>query len=211
MHLHLVRHAPPLIDTGVPASRWPLDPDRLAALVPLNASGVLPIHAATWCSSMEPKAVQTAELLAADANVQHFAELGEAVRPACWSERAAFEATVERSFARPTEPVLPEWEALDTVRQRLLRALDDRVLPLAAGRGHHDVVLVGHGTAWTVLVSALTTASPDIDAWRAMAMPDHCQLEIEVGRATSRAPGISRARVLSHWGDWRAVGDLRRA
>ncbi len=211
MHLHLVRHAPPLIDTVVPASGWPLDPDQLATLMPLKVSGVLPILAATWCSSMEPKAMLTAELLAADADVQHLAELGEAARPACWSERAGFEATVERSFARPTEPALPEWEALDTVRHRLLRALDDRVLPLAAGRGHHDVVLVGHGTAWTVLVSALTAASPDIDAWRGMTMPDHCQLEIEIGRPAYGAAGTPRARVLRHWGDWRAVGDLRRA
>lgn len=211
MHLHLVRHAPPLIDTAVPASRWPLDPDQLATLTPLRASGVLPTLAATWCSSMEPKAVATAELLAAATDVHHLAGLGEAARPACWSERSEFEATVERSFTTPTEPALPEWEALDAVRRRLLRAFEDAVLPLAARSGHDDVVLVGHGTAWTVLVSALTAAPPDVDAWRAMTMPDHCQLEIEVGRPTSRAGGTSRARVLRHWGDWRAAGDHRPA
>jgi len=35
-----------------------------------------------------------------------------------------------------------------------------------------DVVLVGHGTAWTVLVSALTRRPPDLDRWRTLAMPD---------------------------------------
>lgn len=35
-----------------------------------------------------------------------------------------------------------------------------------------DVVLVGHGTAWTVLVAALTGRPPDLDAWAALRMPD---------------------------------------
>ena len=35
-----------------------------------------------------------------------------------------------------------------------------------------DVVLVGHGTAWTCLVSALRGAPPDLDAWESLAMPD---------------------------------------
>jgi hypothetical protein len=34
------------------------------------------------------------------------------------------------------------------------------------------LVLVGHGTAWTVLVAELTGAEPDLARWRAMAMPD---------------------------------------
>ena len=35
-----------------------------------------------------------------------------------------------------------------------------------------DLVLVGHGTAWTVLVASLTGERPDLDRWAAMAMPD---------------------------------------
>ncbi len=149
----------------------------------------------------------TADLLRAGADVEHVAELGEAARPARWTEQAEFDAIVARSFARPGESVAPGWETLDAVRIRLLQAIDDRVLPLAAGHGHHDVVdvvLVGHGTAWTVLVAALTGAAPDLDAWRAMTMPDHCQLELAAGRSSSPAPRCPRARVVRHWGDWRA-------
>ena len=35
-----------------------------------------------------------------------------------------------------------------------------------------DLVLVGHGTAWTALVAALTGAPPDLDTWVRLAMPD---------------------------------------
>ena len=34
------------------------------------------------------------------------------------------------------------------------------------------VVLVGHGTAWTVLTAALTSTEPDVERWRALTMPD---------------------------------------
>ncbi len=35
-----------------------------------------------------------------------------------------------------------------------------------------DVVLVGHGTAWTVVAAALTGAEPDLDRWARLGMPD---------------------------------------
>ena len=44
-----------------------------------------------------------------------------------------------------------------------------RVLDVHAGE---DVVLVGHGTAWTVLVAELTGTPPDLDRWESLATPD---------------------------------------
>jgi broad specificity phosphatase PhoE len=38
--------------------------------------------------------------------------------------------------------------------------------------GDDDVVLVGHGTAWTVLVAELTGRPPDLARWESLAMPD---------------------------------------
>jgi hypothetical protein len=37
---------------------------------------------------------------------------------------------------------------------------------------HGLVVLVGHGTAGTLLAAELTGVEPDLDRWRAMSMPD---------------------------------------
>ncbi len=41
-----------------------------------------------------------------------------------------------------------------------------------------DVVLIGHGTAWTALVAELTGREPDLARWRALAMPDVIVLEV---------------------------------
>ena len=38
--------------------------------------------------------------------------------------------------------------------------------------GDDDVVLVGHGTAWTLVVADLTGQPPDLDRWESLAMPD---------------------------------------
>jgi len=35
-----------------------------------------------------------------------------------------------------------------------------------------DVVLAGHGTAWTLLVSELTGTAPDLEAWAMLRMSD---------------------------------------
>lgn len=210
MLLHLVRHAPPLVERAAPASTWPLDPGRREAVEPLRRSGVLPAGQASWYSSGEPKALETAVLLSGTADVAVVTGLGEAGRPAGWMDRTEFEDSVSRSFASPAEPARPGWEVLDDVRARLIRALDEVAAP-AAGRGPGEVVLVGHGTAWTVLVAALTGAAPDLVAWRTMTMPDHCLLELGHGNAAAPMPGTPPARVVRHWGAWRAAGSSRHA
>ena len=54
-----------------------------------------------------------------------------------------------------------------------------------------ELVLAGHGTAWTLLVAALTGAAPDRQAWRAMQMPDRCLLAVE---------GLTSATLVQGWG-----------
>jgi broad specificity phosphatase PhoE len=57
-----------------------------------------------------------------------------------------------------------------------LNACRDRVVPAVRRildvHGGDDVVLVGHGTAWTVLVAGLTGREPDLGRWESLAMPD---------------------------------------
>lgn len=43
---------------------------------------------------------------------------------------------------------------------------------LLAEHPRDDLVLVGHGTAWTLLLAELTGSAPDLDAWAALRMPD---------------------------------------
>ena len=163
--LFLVRHGRPLVDRSRPAHEWELDPAAYDEVWALRESGRLPARAA-WFSSPEPKALATAELLT-DGDVGVVDGLREHVRDSTeWIED--FDDAVRRAFAVPDAVAVPGWEPLAACRERVVRAVDG----ILAAYGHDDVVLVGHGTAWTVLAAALTGTEPDLDRWRALQMPD---------------------------------------
>ena len=166
--LHLVRHGRPLLVEGVPASQWDLDPASYDDVWALRASGRLPTRAA-WFSSPEPKAIQTAGLLT-DGDVGVLPDLREHERSGEWVDN--FPAAVRRAFAEPDVPAVEGWEPLGACRDRVTRAVR-RVLEVY----DDDVVLVGHGTAWTLVVADLTGGLPDLDRWQSLAMPDVISLE----------------------------------
>ena len=170
MTLHLVRHGRPLLAPGVPAAQWELDPAAYDDVWALRASGRLP-HRAAWLSSPEPKAMQTAGLLT-DGDVGVLPDLREHERSGEWVDD--FPAAVRRAFAEPDVPAVEGWEPLTACRDRVSRAVR-RVLEVHGG---DDVVLVGHGTAWTLVVADLTGRPPDLDRWQALAMPDVISLEV---------------------------------
>jgi broad specificity phosphatase PhoE len=163
--LFLVRHGRPLVDRSRPAHEWELDPAAYDEVWALRTSGRLPGRA-LWFSSPEPKALSTAELLT-DGDVGVVDDLREMVRDSTdWIED--FDAVVRRCFELPDHVAYPGWEPLSTCRERVVRAVDG----ILAACGEDDVVLVGHGTAWTALAAALTGSAPDLDRWRALRMPD---------------------------------------
>ena len=169
MTLDLVRHGRPAMVPGVPAAEWELDPATYDDVWALRSSGRLPRRAAWFCSA-EPKAMQTAQLLT-DAEVGVLPDLGEHVRSGEWIDD--FAGTVRRAFAHPGEPAADGWEPLDACRARVVPAVR-RVLEVHGGE---DVVLVGHGTAWTLVVADLTGEPPDLERWSALAMPDLMTVE----------------------------------
>jgi len=165
--LFLVRHGRPLVVPGEPAATWDLDPaacDEVWALRDrLPAGGV-------WASSPEPKAVQTAALLH-DGEVAVVPALAEHRRgPALIEE---FEGTVAGAFADPDTAAHPDWEPLAACRDRITAA----VRALLDEHAGCDLVLVGHGTAWTALVAELSGRAPDVDRWRSLRMPDLLTIE----------------------------------
>jgi broad specificity phosphatase PhoE len=176
--LYLVRHGRPLIDRTRPAHEWQLDPayaDDVRALRPR-----LPRHAA-WFSSPEPKALATARLLT-DEPVEVVDGLREHVRDTAeWIDD--FESVVRRAFAEPDVPAAAGWEPLADTRLRVTTAVEG-VLDQHPG---HDVVLVGHGTAWTLVCSALSGEAPDLDAWARLSLPD-IQYERDVGAGDMLSP-----------------------
>jgi broad specificity phosphatase PhoE len=163
--LFLVRHGRSLPRPATPPHLWEPDPAGFDDVWALRESGRLPARAA-WFSSPEPKAIATAQLLT-ESDVGVLDELREHVRTT--GDRIDdFAGTVRRAFERPDASAYDGWEPLAACRARLFPAVR-RVLDVHAGE---DVVLVGHGTAWTLLVSELTGAPPDLDRWESLATPD---------------------------------------
>ncbi len=165
MNLYLVRHGRPLIDQSLPAADWELDPAGFDDVWALRESGRLPSGAA-WFSSPEPKSIQTAQLLT-EGEVGIVEGLREHVRASTvWIDD--FAGAVRRAFEDPGAPAYDGWEPLATCGDRVVTT----VRGLLADYADTDLVLVGHGTAWTVLVAELSGTAPDLDRWASLAMPD---------------------------------------
>lgn len=166
---------------------WGLAESAAEATAALRISHALPADA-VWVGSPEPKAVATARLLTAEP-LRVDPDLREAGRDAGYVSATEFAERVRRSFEDVDRAAATGWEPLALTRQRVhaaaRRAVDD-----AAGR---DVVLVGHGTAFTMLVAALVRAAPDVESWQTMRFPDHCALAVDP---------LGSARIMSPWGAW---------
>lgn len=161
--LFLVRHGRPLVDRSRPAHEWPLDPayaDDVRALLPR-----LPRRAA-WYSSPEPKAIETSRLLTHE-RVEVVDDLREHERHSTdWMPD--FEGVIRRAFAHPDLAAYDGWVPLADTRRRVVAAVA-RILDVHRSG---DVVLVGHGTAWTLVRSALLQEAADLAWWQGLAMPD---------------------------------------
>ena len=138
--LHLVRHGRPQVDRAVPAHEWRLDPTGYDEVWALRDSGRLP-RGATWFSSPEPKALETAQLLT-DGEVSVVEGLRELRRDSTqWHDDHT--EVVRRAFADPQRPAADGWEPLAACRARVVTAVS------LIRDAHPDapLVLVGHGTA----------------------------------------------------------------
>jgi broad specificity phosphatase PhoE len=177
-----------MVDPTVGAHLWHLTADPGVAA--LAASRVLPSRS-LWFTSPEPKAVETAALLGArEARV--VPDLREADRAGCWiDDQQEFRATISGYLRDDRTPAGPMWEPRDDVAKRLVTAA--RFIRAQAGR--RNIVLVGHGTAFTLLVAELAGREPDVDGWIGLGLPDHCALEWH--------DDGQRAHITSPWGAWR--------
>jgi broad specificity phosphatase PhoE len=184
--LHLVRHGKPAPDERA-NEFWELAADASEGLAALRASGALPASA-VWYSSPEPKALATARALT-DAPVEVVEELREMVRPAGpWLGTEQWRAFVHASMTELDTPARPGWEPGRVTLERLIAALGS----IRESNPGRDLVLAGHGTAWTLLVSALTGRPADFDAWDRLRTPDLCVLDL----------AAEPAKLLHGWGSW---------
>lgn len=147
--LLLVRHSEPVIDPAAPASAWPLSAtgrERCARL----AERLRPHAPGHIAASREPKAAETAALVAASLGVETSTHAGlEEHHRESVPLLPDFRARVAELFARPGDRVLGEETAAEA-RARFAAALDQLV---AAWRWPGPPCVVAHGTVLSLYLA----------------------------------------------------------
>lgn len=150
---------------------------------PLLQSGVLPTQA-RWFSS------PTADWhLLSGGELEEVDALQEGNCGRDLADSPGF-TTAIAAFLR--DGVIPDGADWETRVDVTLRIVNITLSILAAFPGE-NVVLVGHGIAFTLLVAALTGSKPDIEAWLNLRPVDHCALVL--------LPEDS-FEIISDWGAW---------
>lgn len=166
--LLLIRHSLPAIVPGTPAAAWRLSAAGRRRCAPL-AHALAHYQPAVAVSSMEPKARETAELVAAALSlpVEMADGLHEHARRTVgyFGSRTEFEARVAEFFARPDALVLGE-ETATQARDRFERAVAGVVAAHPAG----NVAIVTHGTVLTLFAAAHAAVEP-LAFWRRLGLP----------------------------------------
>jgi broad specificity phosphatase PhoE len=164
--LVLVRHSVPEIRRDVPAAQWTLS-DVGAARAAAFARHVDPGSATTIFASEEPKALETANALAAAWRlpVEAVTGLQEHHRPAAQIlSRDQFDDRIRQLFERRHELIFGT-ETAEQARRRFTLAL----MRLVA-RSANDVIAVSHGTVMTLFVAEATGIEP-FAFWKSLEMP----------------------------------------
>jgi len=171
--LHLVRHAPVLVDLGRAATQWQLVPDaraRLRGLADsLRGSGLRRIIA-----SPEDKAAETGQILAAALGLPLEVRDGleEHHRPVDQQSPSAqeFGDNLRRFFAFPTAVVFGT-ESADTARERFKAALCG-----VMDEGFDNELVVTHGRVMSLLIAAGGNGAA-MEIWSSLQLPDHVVLD----------------------------------
>jgi broad specificity phosphatase PhoE len=161
--LLLVRHSAPELDPAVQSQEWGLSEEGRRRCGPL-AERVAAYRPEVIVSSPEPKARETAELIAAPLRLQ--VEFRDGLRETArrtvgWLTRQQLEREVKALFDRPDQIVFGE-ESASAALDRFESALDG--LPERA-------VVVTHGTVLSLYVAA-KTGRDAFELWRSLELPD---------------------------------------
>ncbi len=148
--LILVKHGAPRQEPGTPPSKWSLAPQgrEQAARIAVKLAACAPTAVV---SSLEPKAVETAAVIAAAFGVaaERDAGLGEQRNDeGPFTDPARFQAAVAQMFARPREVTMGE-ESADEAHARFSGALDRQV----AAHPSQSLIVVTHGRVMSLWAS----------------------------------------------------------
>lgn len=184
-HLILVRHSVPAVVPGVDAASWCLSGEGRARAADLAER--LAIYSLTrLVSSDEPKALETAEILAARlggvpvASDPALREHDRRGAPYFGKERA-FQATMARFFATPEELIFGR-ETAAQAQERFTTAVRRVIVQSAANR---DIMVVTHGTVMALYLAFLTGGNA-YALWRMQTLPCYAALVLPDLRLVAR-------------------------
>ncbi|MDQ3097465.1 MAG: phosphoglycerate mutase family protein [Chloroflexota bacterium] len=167
--LILVKHSHVDIVPGRPPRRWELSAiGRLRALT--LADRLAGFGASRVVSSVEPKAVETAEIVAQRLRVPAITVPGlheHERESAPFLGAEAFAAAIAWLFEEPDRVVFGE-ESADSAADRFAAAIDGL-------SRDHDEILVAHGTVIALYVSRLTGIDP-YPLWQSLGLPSYVVL-----------------------------------
>lgn len=169
--LILVRHGRPAIDPDAPPTTWPLCPEGREAVTRL-AEKLMAYEPAAVISSPEPKALETAEIIAGRLRLKVKTDEGlhEHKRPAlAFGTEEAFRARIAQVFADPTKPVAGG-ESVTQACDRLSRCLDAHAV--------RPLVAVTHGTVLSEFLGRQLRVNAH-DLWRSLHTPDAFVLDAD--------------------------------
>jgi len=159
--LYLVRHAETR-RTALPAETWPLSEQGFQQVRKLAE---LPFWSEVdlICTSLEPKALQTAQIVAERHSlpIEPAFDLRELRRT---GDRVAdYEAAVREVLENPTT-CFHGWEPAGEAQTRIVTAIE-RLLMLYEGE---TLAVVSHGLVLTLYLAYLTDTAPTLDLWHSL-------------------------------------------
>lgn len=173
--LILVKHSLPEIVENVPAREWKLSAQGRLRCKQL-AERLAKYQPSQIVSSVEPKARETAELLANELILSTgiFEGLHEHDRSqAGYLSKEKFEEMVRELFAKPNELVFGS-ETADQAFQRFRSAIDSILKKFP----DQTTIVVAHGTVISLYVSRFNEIST-LSLWKELGLPSFVALDLE--------------------------------
>lgn len=173
--LYLIKHAQPDIQPLIPANGWHLsESGRQSCSSLLEQLADQDIK--TIFSSSEPKAVETAEIIAAGLSLPFEIQPGlhehDRSNTPYFKSKTVFENQVRDFFNNPASLVMGKETALQAFL-RFKQAIDQIIMTNA----NQNIAVVSHGTVITLLVSYYNRTEP-FNFWHSLALPSITVLQL---------------------------------
>jgi broad specificity phosphatase PhoE len=172
--LILIKHAKPLVDPQKSSELWRLSTEGREQARSL-AGAIAPHHPAQIIASEEPKATETARILAKELNIPAKAtpDLHEHDRSNVPHMRSGeFISNIELFFRRPTDLILGKESATQAL-SRFEQAIDQILTDHPEG----NLALVSHGTVIALFIEKHSDRN-GFQIWREMSLPSFAVFDL---------------------------------